>query len=395
MSLTLLCAPLAALLLHGAPAVAPAGSAQSAADAGFAIRAAHAATGDGQHLANVLILVQDGRLKAIGAGELPAGVQVLEYAGWVTPGFVAAWGQLGHPAEDETTSPFLEQLDLLPSFDPHRPDVAEALRVGITTLLPATNPVQVIAGTIPPVKLAAGPGGEVQRLPLPALLVSMAAASVNRGRAPTSYSGLVQALDQRAADPTGRLADAKGGRLLLSIDVEERHEVQRAIDWSTRHGLRPLLRGATLAGEQIDSLQAAGAGVVLPPFGLGASGRTLDALVALSKSRVPFAFGYGSEGSFRLPLAAALARGADRQALERALWSGAAKLIGAETRVGALRAGLDADLVLWSGDPLDLASRPERIYVAGREVYRAAPQLPSQAPKQPRLGVPPTKPHAR
>jgi imidazolonepropionase-like amidohydrolase len=135
--------------------------------------------------------------------------------------------------------------------------------------------------------------------------------------------------------------------------------------------------------------------VVLPPFGLGASGRTLDALVALSKSRVPFAFGYGSEGSFRLPLAAALARGADRQALERALWSGAAKLIGAETRVGALRAGLDADLVLWSGDPLDLASRPERIYVAGREVYRAAPQLPSLAPKQPRLGVPPTKPHAR
>ena len=395
MSLTLLCAPLAALWLHSATAGEPAGAAQPAAAQDFAIRAAHAATGDGHHLANVLILVQGGRLAAIGTGELPPGIEVIEYPGWVTPGFVAAWGRLSHPAEDETTSPFLEQLDLLPGFDPHRPDVAEALRVGITTLLPATNPTSVIAGTMPPVKLAPGPAGEVQRLPLPALLLSMASPAVNRGRAPTSYSGLVLALDQRAADPAGRLAEAKAGRLLVSIDVEERHEVQRAIDWSATHGLRPLLRGATLAGEQIASLQAAGVGVVLPPFGLGASGRTLDALVALSKSRVPFAFGYGSEASFRLPLAAALARGADRPALERALWGGAAKLIGADARVGSLRAGLDADLVLWSGDPLDLSSRPERIYVGGREVYRAAPLLPSQPPKSPRLGVPTGNKHAR
>ena len=39
-------------------------------------------------------------------------------------------------------------------------------------------------------------------------------------------------------------------------------------------------------------------------------------------------------------------------------------------RIGSLAAGKDADLVIWSGDPLDVMSRAERAFIAGQEVYR-------------------------
>jgi imidazolonepropionase-like amidohydrolase len=41
-----------------------------------------------------------------------------------------------------------------------------------------------------------------------------------------------------------------------------------------------------------------------------------------------------------------------------------------EDRIGSLTAGQDADVVSWSGDPLELISRAERAYVDGREIYR-------------------------
>ena len=46
-----------------------------------------------------------------------------------------------------------------------------------------------------------------------------------------------------------------------------------------------------------------------------------------------------------------------------------ARIMGIDDRVGALKAGLDADIVLWSGDPLDVMSRAVRVFVEGREVY--------------------------
>lgn len=39
-------------------------------------------------------------------------------------------------------------------------------------------------------------------------------------------------------------------------------------------------------------------------------------------------------------------------------------------RIGSLEPGKDGDLVLWSGDPLDVASRAERAFIGGREIYR-------------------------
>jgi imidazolonepropionase-like amidohydrolase len=49
----------------------------------------------------------------------------------------------------------------------------------------------------------------------------------------------------------------------------------------------------------------------------------------------------------------------------------AAKFLGVSDKVGRLSPGLAADIVLWTGDPLDPASRVHEVYVGGELVYRS------------------------
>jgi imidazolonepropionase-like amidohydrolase len=46
-----------------------------------------------------------------------------------------------------------------------------------------------------------------------------------------------------------------------------------------------------------------------------------------------------------------------------------ARIIGCADRIGSLSVGKDADLVIWSGDPLDVMSRAEQAFLDGREIY--------------------------
>jgi imidazolonepropionase-like amidohydrolase len=52
----------------------------------------------------------------------------------------------------------------------------------------------------------------------------------------------------------------------------------------------------------------------------------------------------------------------------RAVTLDAARLIGVDDRVGALAPGLEADLVIWNGDPLSPTTKAEAVYIRGQEV---------------------------
>ncbi len=58
--------------------------------------------------------------------------------------------------------------------------------------------------------------------------------------------------------------------------------------------------------------------------------------------------------------------GLESQAAWRGLTANAAKISGVEARIGRIERGLEAELVLWSGDPLDLATRAEVVISAGK-----------------------------
>lgn len=68
-------------------------------------------------------------------------------------------------------------------------------------------------------------------------------------------------------------------------------------------------------------------------------------------------------------VAIAVKEGMDRDAAFRAVTINPAEVLGVSERVGSLTVGKDADVVLWSGDPLDLQSRVMQVWMDGREVY--------------------------
>ena len=61
--------------------------------------------------------------------------------------------------------------------------------------------------------------------------------------------------------------------------------------------------------------------------------------------------------------------GLDRETALRAITINPARVLGLDSRLGSIAVGKDADLVLWSGDPLDVMQRALHVYIAGREVY--------------------------
>jgi imidazolonepropionase-like amidohydrolase len=77
-----------------------------------------------------------------------------------------------------------------------------------------------------------------------------------------------------------------------------------------------------------------------------------------------------------LPLNAAVAvqHGMDEEEALKAVTLYAAEIIGVADRVGSLEAGKDADLVVFSGHPLDYRSMPELVFIEGEQAF---PERPS------------------
>ncbi|MDO5635416.1 MAG: amidohydrolase family protein, partial [Micrococcus sp.] len=60
--------------------------------------------------------------------------------------------------------------------------------------------------------------------------------------------------------------------------------------------------------------------------------------------------------------------GLDRETALRAITLNPARVLGLDDRIGSLAVGKDADLVLWSGDPLDVMQRARQVFIGGRRV---------------------------
>jgi imidazolonepropionase-like amidohydrolase len=65
----------------------------------------------------------------------------------------------------------------------------------------------------------------------------------------------------------------------------------------------------------------------------------------------------------------AVREGLDPAQALRAITINPARIMGIDGRLGSIEPGKDADLVIWSGDPLDVMSRAERAFIGGAQVY--------------------------
>jgi len=372
-----------------------------AADA-WQIRAKTVYLGDGNRIEDGVVVVENGKIRSVGRGvEVDPNAPLLEHDGVLTAGMVVSHSELGVDGRNnDATRSVLAEARVADALIPGRSAFAKALAAGITTVVLAPTGQNIAGGQTCVVKTD---GTMVKREAHLALSFSKDAlnqggqtfffffgadgeeryAAVddgleetggpeNGGRVPTSYAGAVAMLEEHIAMPDGAFASAKKGELPVLMEAWDRNEVARATAFATRHGLKGALRGAPLAGDLTEMIRASGLGVIYGPFQAGQAVRSLEGAGKLAEAGVPLGFSLGAEktgpDSARFAAAMAVSQGLDPVAAWKALSSDAARLANVADRVGKLERGMDADLVLWSGDPIDLTSRVEAVFLNGKRV---------------------------
>jgi imidazolonepropionase-like amidohydrolase len=361
-----------ALLAAASAAALLAAPAPAAGGEGFAVRAAQLERGDGQRVRNGILWVEGGRIRAAGAEvDLPEGLPVVEHGGVVTAGLVACHSYEGLAGDlHEPTRSVLDGARMADAFAPGHGDFERALEAGITTVVLAPAPVNLVGGRAVVVKTA---GGAVA-LSDAHLVLGLGEAALVQDRYPTSAPGALAELEQRLEHPSGAFAEARQGERAVLLAIGSSDDLARALRLAERYGLRGALVGVPRPLEgQAKAIRQAGLGVVLGPFGPGADPARLQTAVELGREGVPLAFAlddpFAHPDALRLCAAQCVRAGLAPELARAALTADAARLAGVADRVGRLERGLDADFVLWSGDPLDLTSSVEAVYVGGRLAY--------------------------
>lgn len=341
------------------------------ATASFVIEADRVWLGDGSSLERGRIWIEGDKIRAVGVEvDAPPDTPVFVHAGSASAGLVALHGYAGASGDlrDPTRSLLPEAQSGL-VFAPRHPEFEDLVRAGVTSLLLAPARQGLSGGTTAVVKTA---GGSVVKRRAHLCLTFSADALVSN-RAPTSASGAIAELDRVFAEPKGAFAEARAGRLPVIFEADTRADVQRAASFATRHRLKGAIFGADWAGEVADTLREAKLAVIVGPFEVGVHPRTLDAVGKLARAGVPFAFGldapWRDASALRFTAALCVRDGVAPAAAWKALTQGAAEIAGVSDRVGNLAPGLDADVVLWSGDPLALSSAIDAVFIDGARVH--------------------------
>ena len=74
--------------------------------------------------------------------------------------------------------------------------------------------------------------------------------------------------------------------------------------------------------------------------------------------------------------ALAIREGLDAGEALKAVTINPAVICGVADRIGSIQRGKDADLVLWEDDPFDVRSKPQRVWIDGREIDMSIQAFP-------------------
>jgi imidazolonepropionase-like amidohydrolase len=179
-------------------------------------------------------------------------------------------------------------------------------------------------------------------------------------------------------------------QLPVRIRCARSEDIFNALDLAREFNLNIIIDGAAEAHLVAPELADAKASVVLgtalaPGFFQNSPyhRRSPKAVNALRDAGVPFAIGSGRGGAiddspaapsasrFVLANAQLVAQQSDADLDPlKLVTADAADFLAIADKVGRLRQGLAADLVLWTGDPLDPSSRVKEVYIGGELVYR-------------------------
>ncbi|HET9445951.1 MAG TPA: amidohydrolase family protein [Steroidobacteraceae bacterium] len=184
--------------------------------------------------------------------------------------------------------------------------------------------------------------------------------------------------ENRLLHAAGREALARylaGGRVVFN--VSRAAEIRRAIAFAKRNGMKPVIAGGAEAWVVADELAREKVPVLLDalenlPYTFDGIGARLDNAALLHRAGVRIAFTQFNEGhnsrKIRQLAGNAVAHGLPKDAALAALTVQPAEIFGLASERGRVARGQVADLVLWSGDPLEVTSAADQVWIAGKAV---------------------------
>jgi imidazolonepropionase-like amidohydrolase len=371
---------------------------------------------DSDPIDNGTVLIVDGVIAAVGEDvAIPDGVARIHASGrWILPGFFDAHAHVGIDEEaqgwagddtNEMTDPNGARMRALDAINPADIGFSDALSGGVTAVVvkPGSgNPIggqtvaiktwgrvvdEMVIKSPASVKSALGENpkrvyGDKKQLP-----------STRQGVAAVIRDALTKAQDYRAKrdaaaakgepfdrDPTSEvLVRVLDGELPWCQHTHRADDIATAIRLADEFGYKLIVNHATEGFLLADVLAERNLPCIVGPMfttrskvelrerTLANPGRLANAgvQVALTTDHpvVPINF---------LVHQATLAvkEGMTREDALRSITVNPASMMGLADRLGALREGLDGDVVIWDGDPLDVMSRALQVFVNGVDVYQ-------------------------
>lgn len=166
------------------------------------------------------------------------------------------------------------------------------------------------------------------------------------------------------------------GDMPLFIEADRAADIRQVLAFKKRHpGMRIVLLHGVEAWRVADQLASADIPVILDPQlnlpgNFGQLGATLHNAARLEAAGVKVAIGMDTHN---IRLAAqhagnAVANGLSYEGGIASLTSVPATILGVEDKVGSLAPGMRADVVIWSGDPLEVTEAAEQVFIEGEAI---------------------------
>lgn len=372
---------------------------------------------DGDPIDGGTVLIRDGRIAAVGAAadvEVADGVDEVDASGcWVLPGFVESHAHVGVHEDgeawagndtNEMTDPVGARFRAIDGINPADVGFVDALSGGVTSSVVKPGSGNPIGGQTVAIK---NWGRTVDEMVFRDSVSVKSALGENpkrvwgeKGKTPSTRLGVASVLREsfvaaqnyrakrdnaaRKGDPFERdlgletLVRVLDGELAWDQHTHRADDIATAIRLAEEFGYRLVVNHGTEGHLVADLLAEKNIPVIFGPMfttrvKVELRNRTMRAAGIMANAGVKLAI---TTDHPVVPIhflvhqaTLAVKEGLDRATAIRALTLNPAEILGLDDRVGALRPGLDGDVVIWSGDPLDVMSRALRVFVNGRDVY--------------------------
>lgn len=350
----------------------------------FAIIAERALMPDGTLAREIGVIVDNGKIRRVAPADqiaaIASGITIYRFGhgSVLSPGLIDGLSEIGAASRtNDQTLTITPQRRAVEAFDVTDPSVRQAAAAGITAAILHPGATRVVAGSASVVKTAPtntarGINAVVAEGPV---VVNFTMAALTPSREPTSRAGAadllrrtMQAARQDQAHPATNLLRQSPNNILAVCDTEA--DVDLALRLFAEFGITPMIAHTDDMTRLADDLAEEQTTVFIGPYNPRTPDRVLLGAGAASRASIDIVLASalltsGEPDSMRLSAALATRYGLDPARARRAITTTPATAVGAQDRIGSIRQGLDADLVVFSTDPLDPGARPLAVWIDG------------------------------